>query len=82
VRSATSEVNATGRTTQGVIFAKPDNGDRIIAVARNIERHLGDEAGTVGETGEPDVTSAALEDTSATTAPDAPVADETSEEDA
>ena len=83
VRSATSEVNATGRTTQGVIFAKPDNGDRIIAVARNIERHLGDEAGTVGETGEPDViTSAALEDTSATTAPEAPVADETSEEDA
>jgi DNA gyrase subunit A len=83
VRSATSEVNATGRTTQGVIFAKPDNGDRIIAVARNIERHLGDEAGTVGESGEPDVTtSAALEDTSATTAPDAPVADETSEEDA
>ncbi|QZN85678.1 DNA gyrase subunit A [Cellulomonas sp. C5510] len=82
VRSATSEVNATGRTTQGVIFAKPDNGDRIIAVARNIERHLGDEAGTVGATGEPDVASAALEDTSATTAPEAPVADETSEEDA
>ncbi|WHP16170.1 DNA gyrase subunit A [Cellulomonas sp. ES6] len=82
VRSATSEVNATGRTTQGVIFAKPDNGDRIIAVARNIERHLGDEAGTVGSTGEPDVASAALEDTSATTAPEAPVADETSEEDA
>ena len=82
VRSATAEVNATGRTTQGVIFAKPDNGDRIIAVARNIERHLGDEAGTVGSTGEPDVASAALEDTSATTAPEAPVADETSEEDA
>lgn len=82
VRSATSEVNATGRTTQGVIFAKPDNGDRIIAVARNIERHLGDEAGTVGSTGEPDVASAAPEDTSATTAPEAPVADETSEEDA
>jgi len=48
VRSATAEVNATGRTTQGVIFAKPDNGDRIIAVARNTERHLADEAGTVG----------------------------------
>ncbi|WP_454050515.1 DNA gyrase subunit A [Cellulomonas sp. Marseille-Q8402] len=83
VRSATSEVNATGRTTQGVIFAKPDNGDRIIAVARNIERHLGDEAGTVGDSAEAeDVTSAALEDTSVTTAPDVPVADETSEEDA
>src|SRR4051794_1439116 len=48
VRSATAEVNATGRTTQGVIFAKPDNGDRIIAVARNTERHLADEAGTGG----------------------------------
>ena len=49
VRSATSEVHATGRTTQGVIFAKPDAGDRIIAVARNTERHLSDDAGTVGE---------------------------------
>jgi DNA gyrase subunit A len=47
VRSAVSEVNATGRATQGVIFAKPENNDRIIAVARNIERHLGDDAGTV-----------------------------------
>jgi DNA gyrase subunit A len=83
VRSATAEVNATGRTTQGVIFAKPDNGDRIIAVARNIERHLGDEAGTVGDSVEvEDVTSAVLEDTSVTTAPEAPAADETSEEDA
>ena len=83
VRSATAEVNATGRTTQGVIFAKPDNGDRIIAVARNIERHLGDEAGTVGDSAEAeDVMSAVLEDTSVTTAPEAPAADETSEEDA
>lgn len=48
VRSATAEVNATGRTTQGVIFAKPDAGDRIIAVARNTERHLSEDAGTVG----------------------------------
>ena len=56
VRSAVSEVNATGRATQGVIFAKPDNGDRIIAVARNIERHLGEDAGTVvDETASSDV---------------------------
>lgn len=48
VRSAVAEVNATGRTTQGVIFAKPDPQDRIIAVARNTERHLADDAGTVG----------------------------------
>jgi DNA gyrase subunit A len=58
VRSATSEVHATGRTTQGVIFAKPDSDDRIIAVARNSERRLGDDAGvdagTVeAESGEP-----------------------------
>ena len=38
VRSAVGEVSATGRATQGVIFAKPDAGDRIIAVARNVER--------------------------------------------
>jgi DNA gyrase subunit A len=38
VRSAVNEVNVTGRNTQGVTFAKPDRGDRIIAVARNIER--------------------------------------------
>src|SRR5699024_1091687 len=29
VRTAVSEVNLTGRTTQGVTFAKPDKGDRI-----------------------------------------------------
>ncbi|MCL2594758.1 MAG: DNA gyrase subunit A [Promicromonosporaceae bacterium] len=38
VRSAVAEVRATGRTTQGVMFAKADAGDRIIAVARNVER--------------------------------------------
>ncbi|WP_435298915.1 DNA gyrase subunit A [Timonella sp. A28] len=42
VRSAVSEVNRTGRNTQGVTFAKPDKNDRIIAVARNVERNLGD----------------------------------------
>ncbi|QCB92182.1 DNA gyrase subunit A [Cellulomonas shaoxiangyii] len=51
VRSSTSEVNATGRNTQGVIFAKPDAGDRIIAVARNSERHLTDVTGTVDGNG-------------------------------
>lgn len=58
VRSATAEVNATGRNTQGVIFAKPDRGDRIIAVARNTERHLADDAGTVGADSDTDVTGA------------------------
>jgi len=53
VRSAVSEVPVTGRDTQGVIFAKPDHGDRIIAIARNGERHLGEDAGTVGGDGNP-----------------------------
>ncbi|GAA2519758.1 DNA gyrase subunit A [Rarobacter incanus] len=42
VRSAVREVNPTGRTSQGVIFAKPDKNDRIIAVARNAESELED----------------------------------------
>jgi DNA gyrase subunit A len=49
VRSAVVEVPAKGRDTMGVVFAKPDPGDRIIAVARNTERTLGgDEDGTDG----------------------------------
>ncbi|WP_338403960.1 DNA gyrase subunit A [Cellulosimicrobium arenosum] len=47
VRSAVDEVNLTGRNTQGVTFAKPDKGDRIIAVARNVERRLGEDRDTV-----------------------------------
>jgi len=43
VRSAVAGVPAKGRDTMGVVFAKPDPGDRIIAVARNTERALGDE---------------------------------------
>ncbi|WP_233153527.1 DNA gyrase subunit A [Kineosporia sp. R_H_3] len=41
VRSPVTGVPAKGRDTMGVVFAKPDNGDRIIAVARNSERALG-----------------------------------------
>src|SRR5699024_3513014 len=37
VRSAVDEVTRTGRTTQGVTFARPDRGDRIIGVALNLE---------------------------------------------
>ncbi|HLS50289.1 MAG TPA: DNA gyrase subunit A [Actinomycetaceae bacterium] len=45
VRSAVNEVNLTGRNTQGVIFAKPADNDRIIAIARNDESALnGDDA--------------------------------------
>ncbi|MFD7309189.1 DNA gyrase subunit A [Promicromonospora sp. NPDC059942] len=56
VRSAVAEVNLTGRNTQGVTFAKPDKGDRIIAVARNAEREdAGDAVGATDENsdGEP-----------------------------
>src|SRR6185312_7618873 len=42
VRSAVAEVPAKGRDTMGVVFARPDDDDRIIAIARNSERGLGD----------------------------------------
>ncbi|MER3390424.1 MAG: DNA gyrase subunit A [Microcella sp.] len=42
VRSAVAEVPAKGRDTMGVVFARPDDDDRIIAIARNSERHLVD----------------------------------------
>ena len=45
VRSAVAEVRPTGRSTQGVMFAKPAPGDRIIAVARNEQRELEAPAG-------------------------------------
>jgi DNA gyrase subunit A len=48
VRSAVGEVNLTGRNTQGVTFARPDKGDRIIAVARNVQRVVDAEVGVEG----------------------------------
>jgi DNA gyrase subunit A len=55
VRSAVAEVNLTGRNTQGVTFAKPDKGDRIIAVARNAEREdAGDAADAADENSDGD----------------------------
>ncbi len=53
VRSAVAEVSQTGRNTQGVIFAKPDKGDRIIAVARNAERDADGVASSPEEIEEP-----------------------------
>ncbi len=44
VRSVVEEIPVHGRDATGVILAKPEQGDRILAVARNIERSLGDEA--------------------------------------
>jgi DNA gyrase subunit A len=40
VRSAVAEVPAKGRDTMGVVFARADEADRIIAIARNGERGL------------------------------------------
>ncbi len=43
VRSSVAEVPAKGRDTMGVVFARPDDDDRIIAIARNSERNLDDD---------------------------------------
>ena len=40
VRSAVSEVPAKGRDTMGVVFARFDEGDSILGLARNTERNL------------------------------------------
>ncbi len=48
VRTAVSQVPVKGRDTMGVIFAKPDDGDRILAIARNSERTLGDQTDDEG----------------------------------
>ncbi|KAA9134493.1 DNA gyrase subunit A [Microbacterium caowuchunii] len=56
VRSAVAEVPAKGRDTMGVVFARPDDDDRIIAIARNSERRLAevtDEASDVEEASAP-----------------------------
>ncbi|WP_247827583.1 DNA gyrase subunit A [Arthrobacter antioxidans] len=57
VRSAVAGVPAKGRDTMGVIFAKPDKTDRIIAVARNSERSVAVEEGLIDDPAEasPDV---------------------------
>ena len=39
-RSAVAEVPARGRDTMGVVFARPDEGDSIIGLAKNSERNL------------------------------------------
>jgi DNA gyrase subunit A len=40
VRSSVAEVPAKGRDTMGVVFARFDDEDKIIAVAKNSERNL------------------------------------------
>ncbi len=43
MRSSVDEVSVTGRNTQGVTFTRPEEGDKIIAIARNVERELDDD---------------------------------------
>ena len=50
IRSHVDEVKRTGRTTQGVTFAKPDKNDEIISIARNEEKD--DESAESGESAE------------------------------
>jgi len=52
VRSPVDEIPVYGRDSAGVILAKPDPGDRIIAVARNVERNLGNGNGDGNGDGE------------------------------
>lgn len=49
VRSAVAEVPAKGRDTMGVVFAKPDAKDKIIAIARNAEAMADDESEDAAE---------------------------------
>ena len=44
VRSAVSQVPSKGRDTMGVVFARAADEDRIIAIARNGERGLAENA--------------------------------------
>ena len=44
VRSAVAEVPAKGRDTMGVVFARLGGDDKILAIARNSERGLAEEA--------------------------------------
>lgn len=70
-RSLASEVSVTGRTTQGVIFTRPDADDAVISVARNAETDTGDDTDNPtdapAEGGEDTPTDASTPSTSDTT---------------
>ena len=57
VRTAIDQVPITGRDTMGVIFAKPDKGDQIVAVTKNTaqEAEVEAEAEAAAEASETDV---------------------------
>jgi len=65
VRSNVAEVPAKGRNTMGVVFARFDDEDRIIGIARNTERNLdSDDSGEEAQ-GEPEAATPAVEKDSA-----------------
>jgi DNA gyrase subunit A len=72
MRANVNEVPAKGRDTMGVIFAKPASGDRIIGIARNVERHLDRDEPVDGEGEGTDVGSAAADTPDAPEVPEAP----------
>ncbi|WP_345751689.1 DNA gyrase subunit A [Microbacterium rhizophilus] len=63
VRSAVAEVPAKGRDTMGVLFARPDKDDRILAIARNSERAVAALEETEGEAAVEDASESAPETT-------------------
>ena len=67
VRSAVAEVPAKGRDTMGVVFARPDDDDRILAIARNGERGLAERAEAAV-----DADAAAAEPADGTASPETP----------
>jgi DNA gyrase subunit A len=52
VRSAVAEVPAKGRDTMGVVFARFEEDDSVIGLARNTERNLDAQHETVGASNE------------------------------
>ena len=54
VRSAVSEVPARGRDTMGVVFARFDDDDSVLGLAKNSERHLVSTETDAVETVEPE----------------------------
>ncbi|WP_082097204.1 DNA gyrase subunit A [Demequina silvatica] len=73
VRSAVAEVPVKGKNSMGVIFAKPAKGDRIIGIARNVERNLDVDEPLEGEDAE--AAEAGVEPAVEAEAPEAPAAE-------
>ncbi|MBD7958467.1 DNA gyrase subunit A [Microbacterium sp. Sa4CUA7] len=75
VRSAVAEVPAKGRDTMGVVFARPADDDRILAIARNGERGLAERAEAAAEAAASaavDPEAPARESAEGTTSPETP----------